>query len=158
GVVYAANDSARNALVAVKLLCRADPSSIYRFKQEFRALSDLSHPNLIKMYELLCERDQWLFTMEFVDGVDFLSYVRGIRAKSDSSGHSAVPGITEPNTNSPPFDLARLHNGAVQLADGLHALHMAGKLHRDLKPSNVLVTAESRVVILDFGLVSELTP
>ena len=43
-----------------------------------------------------------------------------------------------------------------QLAEGVEALHAAGKLHRDIKPTNVLVTAEGRVVLLDFGLTADL--
>ena len=74
-------------------------------------------------------------TMELVEGVNFVEYVR-------SGGE---------------FSRTRLVGALAQLVDGLATLHRAGKLHRDIKPSNMLVTAEGRVVILDFGLTSEVT-
>jgi hypothetical protein len=120
--------------VALKVLRGFEPAALYRFKLEFRALADIAHPNLALLHHLVVRGDQAFLTMELVDGVDFLQYV-----------HREEPGAS-----------ARLRAALGQLADGLAALHAAGKLHRDIKPSNVMVTREGRVVILDFGLVHEL--
>src|SRR5262245_58158808 len=71
GTVYQAYDEVRAATIAVKSLTALDPGSLFRFKSEFRALSNLAHPNLLQLHELITHEEQWLLTMELVEGTDF---------------------------------------------------------------------------------------
>jgi eukaryotic-like serine/threonine-protein kinase len=101
--------------------------------------------------------------MELVVGTDFLSYVTNAAVlpsaeisqtqRSQSGRHAPL----EPHElESSPADLDKLRSALRQVVRAVQALHAAGKLHRDIKPSNVLVTPEGRVVVLDFGLATEL--
>jgi serine/threonine protein kinase/tetratricopeptide (TPR) repeat protein len=116
----------------LKALTRITPASIALFKQEFRSLADLHHRHLVTLYDLFEHEQRWFFTMEFVDGLHLTAWLDAAADRWTAVRH-AVAG----------------------LAAGLTALHQSGKLHRDLKPSNIMVTTDQRVVILDFGLVTQ---
>ncbi len=182
GVVYEAFDRERGRRVAIKTLLRFSPGALYLFKQEFRTLANVLHPNLVQLHELVAsDSDGVFFTMELVPGQDFRTYTQRPEARTASrlpppttEGRPSV-GVTQrisgmlpvepssprlevkPERMATPADLDRLRGALRQLAEGVHALHSAGKVHRDIKPSNVLVTDEGRVVLLDFGVATELS-
>jgi len=76
GVVYDVFDRERKTRVALKTLRTLGGEQLMRFKNEFRALSDLHHVNLVSLGELIHHDGLWFFTMELIDGWDLLSHVR----------------------------------------------------------------------------------
>lgn len=183
GVVYEVEDRERGAVVALKSLRKQDSNTLYRLKREFRTLAELHHPNLVSLYELVVG-DESFITMELLDGVDFMSYVRPRTltragtadddtmpavvmappsAAAASLGGFALESTNPESANRAPLvqaklDEPRLRMALRQLVRGLAALHAAGIVHRDVKPSNVMVSREGRVVVLDFGLAAEANP
>ena len=170
GVVYEAFDRYRNRLVALKALERVAADTLARFKREFRFLSEVRHPNLASMYELVVVGDRWLLTMEMIDGSDLLEYLARAELQHAfmetartptlrvSDGGLSPHGISEQSPMSALSDiyLAHVRDCFKQLAAGLATLHAQGIVHRDVKPSNIMITPEGRVVLLDFGLVIEI--
>ncbi len=152
GDVYRAFDQDLGMVVALKTLHRVEPAALYHFKNEFRSLAGVIHPNLVQLYELLSKGDRWFFTMELVEGLDFIEYAGSLaEGPCDTTQVHPLPVPTSGH------DFKRLRQVLRQLAEGLCALHREGKLHCDIKPTNLRVTPEGRLVLLDFGLVHDLT-
>ncbi|MDC0666925.1 serine/threonine-protein kinase [Nannocystis radixulma] len=145
GIVYEAFDPRRGENVALKTLRAPSARALSLFKREFRALSRLSHPNLVELHKMYRDHDQYFFTMELIRGSPLLTYLWGVEAAPEAP------------TATPVTDFARLRAVFAQLVDGVFALHQSHKLHRDIKPTNVMVTPEGRVVLMDFGFVGEET-
>ena len=132
GVVYGAQDTHLDRMVAVKILppeAVVDPERKRRFVQEAKSASALNHPNIIHIYDI-DERD----------GVDFIAmeYVPG-KTLDESIGPKGLP-------------TGEALKYAIQIADALAAAHANAIVHRDLKPANIMVTEKGLVKVLDFGL------
>src|SRR5262249_57317 len=111
GEVWEAYDRARRSRVALKRLHRRDAKALLRFKGEFRALADLAHPNLVRLYELFRAGELWCLAMEYVEGVDLLRYISGT-----PSGSGSDPFVNQPDTLSgSAFHLSGAAPPAVQL-------------------------------------------
>ena len=130
GTVYRAYDEKLQRDVAIKLLNRQpDASGRAQILQEARASSALNHPGICTVYEVEDQGEQSFIVMELVEG----------RPLSDLIPRDGFP-----------FESVRGYG--LQVAEALAHAHARGVIHRDVKPSNILVTAQGRLKILDFGL------
>lgn len=133
GLVYACRNRVLGQIVAVKVLfpeVASDKVASARFKNEILASYEVSHPNVVRAYEYITERDLVAYTMEYVGGGDLASKL----------------GAEE---RMPIHEIVRMLG---QMAAGCQAIHDAGIVHRDLKPENILLTSEGNVKIADFGI------
>ncbi len=129
--VFLARDLELETNVAIKVLRDFQRDTLSAMRQEFRAIKDIQHPNLVQLFELHGESRDVFFTMEALHGQSADIHVELIPTKDRDKETRAV---------------------LAQVAEGLGALHAQGTLHRDLKPTNILVTQEGRAVVLDAGL------
>jgi serine/threonine protein kinase/prolyl-tRNA editing enzyme YbaK/EbsC (Cys-tRNA(Pro) deacylase) len=100
GVVHQVRDD-RGVMLALKGLRDLRPRQILRIKNEFRALRDIQHPNLVRLGELFEDDGRWYFTMELIGGVDFLSWVSPGAAGIDS-GSMPMYSAAGPRPQSSP--------------------------------------------------------
>jgi serine/threonine protein kinase len=132
GEVYRAHDPRLDRDVALKVLpadMASDPARLERFAREARAIAALNHPHIVTIYSTEEANGIRFLTMELVEG-------------------QSVDALIPP-TGIP---LRRFLELALPLADALAAAHQKQITHRDLKPANVMVAADGRVKVLDFGL------
>ncbi|HET9219492.1 MAG TPA: protein kinase, partial [Terriglobia bacterium] len=132
GQVFRATDTRLHRTVTIKILPAekvSDPERKRRFLQEARAASALNHPNIVTVYDIANDGDMDYLVMEYVEG----------KSLDKLMGDKRLP-------------LADAIGYVAQVASALAAAHSAGIVHRDIKPANVIVTPESQVKVLDFGL------
>ena len=137
GAVYKARDTELGRLVALKLI-RADlasnPEILRRFKQELILAREVTHRNVIRIFDLGQAKGFKFITMEFVEGRDLRAVLRE-RGKL------------------PPEETVRI---IAQVCRALESAHAAGVVHRDLKPQNIMLDAKDRVYVMDFGIAHSL--
>lgn len=133
GSVYRARDLWLDETVAVKTFSSGLMTSLGR---EVRLARRITHPNVVRVYDLGSDGDVRFITMEYVDG-------GSLRALSGTPSGPSVP----------PGDIVEIGR---QICAGLGAAHAAGIVHRDLKPANVLVSSRGLVKLTDFGIATAL--
>lgn len=132
-VVYKAQDLALGRLVAVKILrepLTGDPDFLARFQQEARAAANLAHPNIVTVHDFGRDGGRNYIVMEYIEGKDLKTLIK------DGS----------------PFKVERALDLIIQICAGIGYAHRAGLVHCDVKPQNILVTADGRVKVTDFGI------
>ncbi|PYY06211.1 MAG: serine/threonine protein kinase, partial [Acidobacteria bacterium] len=133
GAVYKATDREVDRIVALKVIrpeLASNPAIIQRFKQELILARQVTHRNVIRIYDL-GEADSVKFiTMEFVEGQDLRS-------------------LLSERGKLPPAEAVEIMQ---QVCHALEAAHTEGVIHRDLKPQNIMCDKSGRVIVMDFGL------
>jgi len=137
GEVYLARDRELDRDVALKVIrldLASHPAILERFKREIQLSSNVTHKNILRVYDLGEADGVKFLTMQYVHGEDLAALMR-------REGRLPLPRVVE-----------IFH----QICEGLQAAHEQGVIHRDLKPQNVLIDDRGRVAIADFGLAKSL--
>ncbi len=131
--VYKAVDDVLGRTVAVKVLhprYASEPNFVARFRQEAQAAANLSHPNIVNMYDWGREGETYYIVMEYVNGTDLKSIV----------------------TQRGPLDPMKVAEYAQQVCAALSVAHGYDVIHRDIKPHNIVLTPDGTIKVMDFGI------
>lgn len=132
-VVYKAHDNVENRTVAIKILKEEFVSNeefIRRFKNESKAIAVLSHPNIVKVYDVSFGDLIQYIVMEYIDGITLKEF---IERQGSLRWKDAV-------------------YFAIQILKGLQHAHDKGIVHRDVKPQNIMVLSDGTIKVADFGI------
>ncbi len=133
-IVYSGTDLKTNQTVAIKQLMdtakQADDAQIERFERESHAMGQLSHPNIVNVYDTIFRNSDHFIVMEYVDG-------------------GALSDLV--SVDNPP-SVAQVLKIAHDIASALVIVHDQDIIHRDIKPDNILLTRDGRAKLTDFGM------
>ncbi|MFH0930311.1 MAG: sigma 54-interacting transcriptional regulator [Candidatus Zixiibacteriota bacterium] len=129
--VFKAQDVIEQRIVALKVLCSEGQEDVERFKKEFLLLSQIKHPNIVKVFDFGFTNDgNPFFSMEFIEGKDFRGYFKEL-------------------------DYQKFYQILIEILKTLEFLHSKGIIHGDIKPSNIFISSDEEgnpvVKFTDFG-------
>jgi serine/threonine-protein kinase len=133
GRVYKVYDEEIKEVAALKLIrseIASDEKTIERFRNELKIARKVAHKNVCRMYDIGRDAERYFITMEYVEGNDLKSHIRG----------------KERLTTGETISIAK------QVCEGLIEAHRLGIVHRDLKPQNIMIGKDGEAKILDFGI------
>ena len=131
--VYKANDRLENRTVAVKILRDEfldNEELVRRFKNESKAIGLLSHPNIVKVYDVNFSDQVQYIAMEYIDGITLKTYI----------------------DRTKPLPWKDTLHFTVQILKALQHAHDRGIVHRDIKPQNIMLLEDGSIKVMDFGI------
>lgn len=137
-VVYRALDTLLNRFVSIKVLhaqFSTDEEFVRRFRREAQAAASLSHPNVVNIYDVGMEGDEYYIVMEFVDGLTLKEVIQ----------------------DRAPLPVQEAIDISKQICSALGHAHENNIVHRDIKPHNILIGKDGRVKVTDFGIARAIT-